>query len=238
MCSLHGSPGATTLALALTVALQVGGQASLFLEADPDGGVVAARFDVPSAPSLTDLAAAARRPLGADEVMRYAQPIGAGVLAVVAHPSPEQTRTALLTGAPSLAAALRATERRTVVDLGRWRSDSPCRPLFDTADTLLLVMRPTLEQTVQVLHLLDALPDPHRLRLVVVGNRPYSARQVADTTQQVVVATLPFAAREVFIDPFLVATRRRDHWHHAVEGLAASLVGSGTGARRPDSPER
>lgn len=221
--SLHGAPGVTSLSLALAAHLRAAEQQALLIEADPDGGVIAARFDAPLTPSLTDLAAAARRTLEPDEVLRCAQPVGTGVCVVLAHPSAEQTRAALAMGAMAIAAAIGHLDGTTVMDLGRWRTDSPSRPLFDAADRLLLVMRPTLEQTVQVLHLVDVVGDAQRLSLVVVGSRPYSARQVSDTTGVPVLATLPDLGPHGTTDPFLVEPRRRDRWPSAVRDLVMSL---------------
>lgn len=221
--SLHGSPGATTVALATAVRLHHHGVRALFLEADPDGGVVAARFDLPLAPNLTDLAAAARRPLEADEILGYAQSIGNGLPAVLSHPSGDQTRVALSMGAASIATALARLAATTVIDLGRWRADSAARPLLDSAGHLLLVLRPTLEQAVQVLHLVDALDAPQRLTLVVVGSRPYSARQVAETTGVPVLASIPDLRDEPTVNPFALEARRRDRLPTAVAELVDAL---------------
>jgi len=233
--SLHGSPGATTVALGLAVRLHHAGTNTLLLEADPDGGVVAARFDLSLSPNLTDLAAAARRPLATEEVLRYAQPLGAGLPAVLSHPSAEQTRVALTLGAAPIANALAALGGTTVVDLGRWRADSPARPLFDAADVLLLVMRPTLEQTVQVLHLVDTITQADRLLLVVVGSRPYSARQVADTTGVPVIASLPAVRDRDAVNPFVLGVRRRDRWPIALGQIVEALTQPGSRPTRTTS---
>lgn len=221
--SLHGSPGVTVLSLALAAQFHAAEQRSLLIEADPDGGVIAARFDAPLTPNLTDLAAAARRALEPEEVLRYAQAVGNGTPVVLAHPSGEQTRAALSMGAGPIAAALAHLDGTTVMDLGRWRSDSPSRPFFDATSRLLLVMRPTLEQAVQVLHLVDALDNPQRLALVLIGSRPYSARRVSDTTGLPVLATLPDFGSPGVVDPLTVEPRRRDRWPRAVRDLVVTL---------------
>lgn len=235
--SLHGAPGATTLALALAARLHALGDNALFVEADPDGGVIAARFDVSLSPNLTDLAAAARRHLAPEEVLRYAQPVGSGVPAVLAHPSAEQTRVALSMGAAAIANALGTLDATSIVDLGRWRADSPARPLFDASQHLVVVVRPRLEQAVQVLHLVDALADAHRLAMVVVGSRPYSARQMADTTGLPVLASLPDCGADGDVNPFATEARRRDRWSSAVgdliEVMRAEVLRAGSAAAAP-----
>ena len=90
--TVNGSSGATTLAYDLTARA---GNGALLIEADPDGGCLAARFDVALKPGLMELAGAARTGIDADDVWRFAQTTRDGVAVVVAHPSAEQTNAAL-----------------------------------------------------------------------------------------------------------------------------------------------
>ena len=60
LCSAHGAPGVTTTALTLAGVWPKNRQC-LLVEADPSGGVVAARFGLQDSPGLASLAAAARR---------------------------------------------------------------------------------------------------------------------------------------------------------------------------------
>ena len=55
-----GSPGATTLALGLGSVWERPGRSAVVVEADPDGGVVAARLGLGHHPCLTELAVRAR----------------------------------------------------------------------------------------------------------------------------------------------------------------------------------
>ena len=87
LTSLHGSPGVTTLALALTAEMVRNSCPALYVEADPAGGVVAARFDRPLVPSLTGLAGAARHELEIEQVHEHTQHLLDGVRGIVAHPS-------------------------------------------------------------------------------------------------------------------------------------------------------
>ena len=173
LLSVHGAPGATSLALGLAARSCAGGRPSLLLEADPAGGVLAARFDLELSPVLTDLAAAARRTLEHDEVLRFSQSAGPGIPVVVAHPSAEQTSAALRTSATAIGAALRAIDLNVFVDCGRWQPDSPAMGLVHAAQRIVVVMRPTLEQVVQVLHLSDWFPDNARIGVVLEIGRAH-----------------------------------------------------------------
>ena len=68
ICSAKHSPGVTTLGQAL--ALQTG---ALFIEADPAGGDLAARWGVPTDPGMLTLAAASRRGVSRDLIDRHGQ---------------------------------------------------------------------------------------------------------------------------------------------------------------------
>jgi hypothetical protein len=68
--SVHGSPGTTTVARTLAAALGRPDRPCLLVEADPDGGVLAARHELRLQPSLTELVGrsgnrgSSRRPRG------------------------------------------------------------------------------------------------------------------------------------------------------------------------------
>ena len=222
IASLHGSPGVTSLAVALAGRMNDTGRPALIVEADPDGGVLAARLDLSLAPNLTDLAGAARRSLDTGELAHYAQRVDPHTPIVVAHPSGEQTSGALRASGVSLAQTFVAADFRVVVDLGRLRADSPANPLIEAAEPLVLVIRSALEDIVQVLHLLDRMDRRERLRLVAVGERPYGSRQITDATGLSVVACLPDGRRQpsrTRVGP----AARRDAWASAVSVLAETL---------------
>jgi len=241
VASLHGSPGATALATALAGRAHGAGEATLLVEADPDGGVLAARFDLGLRPCLTDLAGAARRGIAAADLGRFTQVVGPGVPVVVAHPSADQTGAALRSAAAPLATALTALAGTVVVDLGRWRPGSPAAPLAHVATRVLLVVHPVLEQIAQVVHAAEAAVDgtvsSGRIGLVLVGTRPYSARQVTEVvagSAVEVVATVP-ADAAVSADPFAVSTRRRDPWTAAIDEVRRALATDPVSAQ-PGSP--
>lgn len=232
LASLHGAPGVTTLAAALAARLHHRGEDTLLVEADPDGGVLAARYRLSLSPTLTELAGSARRSVSCADARRHAQRIGPHLPVVVAHPAAEQTSAALRTCAQQLVPVLAEDDIRAVVDLGRWRPGSPAAPFIDHADPVFLVIRPTLDQVVQVLHAIDGFLDRTRVRLVLVGEVPYTASQIAEVTGLEVAAILP--ADERSPDPFAPVRRRHSAWSSAIEQLATRVARSAGGHERTE----
>jgi hypothetical protein len=223
--SLHASPGVTTLATGLAHHLTVVGRPAMLVEADPDGGVLAARHDLSLAPSLTDLAGAARRSITADDLDRYSQRLGPSLSAVVAHPSSEQTSAALRASAATLATAFAGSGLEVIVDVGRWRADSPARPIVEQATTVVLVARPLLEDVVQIVQFATTFPDPERVRLVLAGDRPFSPVQIAEATGFATVASIPGSNLSAIGGERSGGRRQRHAWRRALDAVSASLGG-------------
>jgi len=223
LTSLHGSPGVTTLALALTSVMSRESQAVYFVEADPAGGVVAARFDRPLIPNLTGLAGAARHELVIDQVNEHVQHLMEGVRGVVAHPCPLQNSAALRVGADALAHVCAADPSTAVVDLGRWRPEHPGTALATRARILLVLVRPVLEHVVLVMNAAGSMPERDRIRLVTVGRRVYSDRQITEVSGLPVVGHLPEPTIDLLTDPVSPLRRRKSAWATAVADLHASL---------------
>ncbi|MFA9430968.1 chromosome partitioning protein [Egicoccus sp. AB-alg2] len=193
LASVKASPGVTTSLLALA-ATWPGQRPVLLVDADPDGGSLAARTGLLTEPGLTSLAAAARRTLRAGELERHTQPLpGGGVPALVGPADPEHASRALqLLGGP-LATALRSDpDRDGLVDCGRLRAGSPAAPLAAAADVLVVVARPRLDE---LQHLRPALPRllavGARPALLLVGEGPYPPGEVAAALDVTVLTTLP-----------------------------------------------
>jgi MinD-like ATPase involved in chromosome partitioning or flagellar assembly len=178
--SVHGSPGTTTLALDLA---RLGGRPQgpdvLLVEADPDGGCLAARLDLAVKPGLTELAGAARVSISVDDLWNYAQPTDLGVAVIVAHPAAEQVQAALRAAVNHVGAALREASGLVVVDVGRLRPGSPALALAALAERTLVVSPNSVEAVVTLHHrapLLRGAGDP---LVVLSAARPYSADEVA-----------------------------------------------------------
>ena len=179
--TVNGSCGATTLAYDLAARA---GNGALLIEADPDGGCLAACLDVALKPGLMELAGAARTGIDADDVWRFAQTTRDGVAVVVAHPSAEQTNAALRAALGHVLAAVAGVDTIVVVDIGRIRPGSASLAAAASADHTIVVSNNSLEATVALAHrsqLLSACASP----MVVLNTaQPYGVADVADATHQ------------------------------------------------------
>jgi MinD-like ATPase involved in chromosome partitioning or flagellar assembly len=176
--SLHGSPGATTTSVALAAMWCRPSTKAILVEADPDGGMLAARYGLPVESGLTALAGRARRELGTTDVDAALQELPGGLPVVLADPAADVASAALLAGGERLAdllSMLPCTD--VVVDVGRLRPSSPAGPMVERADVVLVVTRPRVDELAVVSRRLSKSVTT-RLRLVLVGARPYSAAQV------------------------------------------------------------
>ena len=181
VASAKGSPGATTLALALGLA-RPPGRGCLIVEADPDGGSLAARLGLSYEPGLVELAAAARREMpAAATVDRFTQGLGGGLSVVAGPASAEQAQAALTTSAPSLASGLAALGAADcIADLGRVSAKSPSIEFARRAAVALLVVRPTVHDVQYLPSRVETLRRAGCVvELVCVGTRPYDPTEVA-----------------------------------------------------------
>ena len=178
--SVHGSPGATTLALDLArLCARPPGSEVLLVEADPDGGCLAARLDLAVKPGMTELAGAARVAISVDDLWSYAQPTDLGVAVIVAHPAAEQVQAALRAAVNHVGIALRDAAGLVIVDVGRLRPGSPALALAALADRTLVVSANSVEAVVSLHHraqLLRSVGDP---LVVLSAVKPYSISDVA-----------------------------------------------------------
>jgi hypothetical protein len=181
----RSSPGVTT---ALLACASVWPTRVLLVEAAEDGGALAARFGLPVEPGLTTLAAASRHGGNGDDpaalLTRHLQALpGTGRIDALVGPAPLEAAQALLRSAASmLDGLLGKTHTDVLVDAGRLPATPLARPLIQSADRLLLVVRPRVEELTALAHRLPHLtglgPPP---QLVLVGDRPYGPDEVAGT---------------------------------------------------------
>jgi MinD-like ATPase involved in chromosome partitioning or flagellar assembly len=179
LCSAHGSPGVTTTSVAL-VGVWPEGRRALLVEADPWGGMLAARLGLSDHPGLASLAAAGRHGLDEGLVWRHAQRAGDGVAVIVAPPSPEHARSALEDLAGRFAAWCGGQDSVDVVaDCGRLTSDPVSLPFLRQADRVLIVVRPTVDQLRPAALRVEALDGLGvETSLLLVGNAPYGPEEV------------------------------------------------------------
>jgi hypothetical protein len=186
------APGVTTLAYALGC-LWLARGATLLVEADPDGGVLAARLGLPQDPGLTTLAAAGRHEVTPAMLAAHSQSTPLCLALVTAPSSPSQARAALRTVAQRLAGAMAQIGATVVIDLGRLDVESPSLPLAAGADRLLMVTRPTLEGADALAVRLAEQPDlRRRARLVTAGTGPYDGGAIADVLSVACAGHLPY----------------------------------------------
>ncbi|MEZ5219638.1 MAG: hypothetical protein R2705_23210 [Ilumatobacteraceae bacterium] len=103
---LAGSPGVTTLAVALAHRLPAAtDRPALLVEADPDGGVLGVRHGLGASTGLTKLASAARAGIAAAAIDEFASTMASGVPAIVAPVAAEQVHAALRAAGTHLARA-------------------------------------------------------------------------------------------------------------------------------------
>ncbi|MDT8916034.1 carbon monoxide dehydrogenase maturation protein [Amycolatopsis sp. PS_44_ISF1] len=145
LCSVKGSPGVTTLAVALAVKWpHAGSIRRLVAEVDPAGGDLAMRFGLSTTPGLVSLAAAARRTRHSSVVWEHTQVLPNGAFVVVAPPGGAHARAALSTLAsapdgPLLPAVARDTGVVILADCGRVDPGSPAEAIARRADALVLL---------------------------------------------------------------------------------------------------
>ncbi|MEV6905976.1 carbon monoxide dehydrogenase maturation protein [Amycolatopsis sp. NPDC051071] len=145
LCSVKGSPGVTTLAVALAMTWpHAASTRRLVAEVDPSGGDVAMRFGLPGTPGLVSLAAAARRTRDPAVVWGHTQAVPGGARALVAPPGGTHARAALSTlvaapDGPLLPVVARDAGVVVFADCGRVDPGSPAEAIARRADALVLV---------------------------------------------------------------------------------------------------
>ncbi len=197
VCSVKGSPGVTTLCVALAARWPAPGR-PVVVECDPSGGSLAARFGLRTAPGLVSLTAAARQNR---DLMLWAhtQPLPCGLPVVVAPPGGDYARAALATlldarrqSVSVLRSAATHSGSVVIADCGRLDAGSPAVSIAREADRVLLVVRPRADE---LSHLAASLSmvDLWAMRpgLVLVGPG-HPAREVTRELGVPVLAEIPY----------------------------------------------
>jgi hypothetical protein len=161
VCSLKGSPGVTTFAMALAARWPVPARCVL-VECDPSGGDVATRFGLASSPGLVSLAAAARRSSDPGLLWQHTQSLPGGLPVVAAPPGADQALAAVTALAPegsNGADVLRqaAADAVVIADCGRVDPTSAVLPVVRGADVMLLLSRAHAEDLAHLATRLDTV---------------------------------------------------------------------------------
>jgi hypothetical protein len=193
LASAKASPGVTTSVLALAATWPTH-RPLLIVEADADGGDLAARAGLVTDPGLSSLATAGRRALTDGELERHTQAFPGGIPVVLGPADSDLASRALTIVAERLALDLaEQPDRDVLIDCGRLRPGSPTAPLATGCDRLVLVARPRLDELQHLQPILGGLTagPAGPPALLLVGERPYAAAEVAHVLGVPVLATLP-----------------------------------------------
>lgn len=144
----------------------------LVVEADPDGGRLAARHDWDLRPSLVDLVALVRSNEGtAISIDRVAHRLRNGVRVVVAPPAMEAVHMTL----PDVLQSLPELERRVagdiLVDVGVVRPESPARDVIAAAAKRVIIVRKDVEDLVALAHRRSLLESMGTWSVLTAGGR-------------------------------------------------------------------
>lgn len=188
LCAAKGSPGATTLAVALARRAGELGRPALVVEADPAGADLAARLGQSPDPGLATLAATLRRGASLDLAEHLQHLPGTGApAALLAGPGLALAGSLEAVHEP-LAAALAATDL-AIVDLGRAVPESPAwRAYWPAASLRLCCLRP---EVAAVAHARVLLAMVEAAELAVIGSEPWPPSEVAEVLEAPLALALP-----------------------------------------------
>jgi Flp pilus assembly CpaE family ATPase len=201
-CSAKHSPGASTLALALTCALasEIQEAPPLLIEADAAGGDLAARLGLPADPGLAALAAASRHGGGDTAIWQHANALPAGGAVVVAPPDPVRCLSSIRAIGARLATMLEPAVSDVVIDVGRIPGPSAL-PALGRRDWVLVACRPDLAGIEHTRRLVSGLradaPAPLNVAVVMVGNRPYGPADATAAMDGIPAVAVPIDAAGV-----------------------------------------
>jgi len=257
--SVKASPGVTTTVAGLTTVWPAD-RALLVAELDPAGGDLAARNGLHDEPGLVTLAAAGRRELDPETVLAHCQRLPfPGAAAGTAEPNVAERR--VLIGPPgtdqamAAMAALRGRMASTLaalpgidvlVDCGRLDTTSPALEVVVAADIVVVVSRGALSDVHHLQSRFSTLHRPDAL-LVVVGDRPYPAPEIAAAIGYPAHTDLPIDRRAADaltgLAPIAPRALRRTSLLRRLAELASSLIGyasepdrSGAAPKAPAPP--
>jgi hypothetical protein len=199
--SLARSPGATTTLLAAAAVWPT--PDLTVVEADADGGVLAARFGLslhPEAPTLMSLLAATRHDATVGEAALHAQRLPGGLPVVCGPSTPDVATLAAGQLAERFEALTSPATGDVMVDVGRVRPSSPAWRLASSCEALVVVVRPVVEELEPLLGRLDNLSVGTRVVVAVRGAGPYGAADVAEAViGRADVCSLPEDGRGVAV---------------------------------------
>ena len=242
--SAKGSPGVTTAVAALAATWPVD-RALLVAEVDPAGGDLVVRLDLAVEPGLVTLAAAGRRELGPGTLLAHTQALpvpgggdGSSRRVLVAPVAAEQATASLAALRGGLVRALDEIDADVLVDCGRLDPASPAYDVATGADLLVAMARPVVAE---VHHLSARLASvaARAVSLLMVGDSPYSAAEVAESVGTSALGALPADHRAARVlaggNPDGLRALRRSRLLRDARSVAEVLAGW-LGPGTPGSP--
>jgi hypothetical protein len=169
----------------------------VLVECDPDGGSLEYRFGQHPDPGLSSWAAACRAGRSAESLERHTQPLCLGVDVVIA-PAGDAAAASVQTLAYADGNVFASAGQRAdlVVDVGRVARGGPGLVVAGAADHLLVVVRPVLDELVQVQTRMPWLEQlPGKVWLVCAGPGPFAAKEIAEGLGAPVLGMLPHDER-------------------------------------------
>ena len=184
LASANGSPGVTTTALGLA-ATWPAHRRCLLIEADPFGGVIAARYGLGDTPGLASLAADSRGGLNDEAIWRHTQQLPGGMPVLVGPATSEEALVVLRDLVGALADWLQAqAETDVIIDCGRIPPGSSPIDTMGATGIVLILARPTLDQLRPAAHRVGALNARGAdAQLLLVGDGPYGPAEVTAALQ-------------------------------------------------------
>jgi len=192
--SAKGSPGVTLTSLAVAAALAARPERKVvLLEADPSGGSLAMRYQLPRQPGLITLAAAGRHGLTRDELWNHVQELPGGLGVIVAPEREDRSAAILSDGGCRLGRWLGdLPDVDVVADCGRIDSKAIDSGLVSEADAVYLLARPRAEEIQPAAALAERARERGlTVAWLLIGDRPHDPAEVADVTGTTVAAVLP-----------------------------------------------
>jgi hypothetical protein len=184
IASAKGSPGVTTIALALSARWSERQEDVVLVEADPAGGDLSAWLGTSDTPGLLEVAASSRLGSTRDHLVLGGQPLPNGVTLVPAPAAAAQCRAALdMLNQYDSRLMLRGPVTSTgvaFVDVGRL--DPSTQQLVEIADVVLIVCRGGVDSLSHAAAEVELLrPKHHWLGLITVGPCPFPVGEIART---------------------------------------------------------
>jgi hypothetical protein len=236
VAGVSGSAGVTTHALALTAAFPpMLGRPRVMVEANPAGGVLAARFEnrLRADVDLSHLAVAAKHGWDEASCLGCARELWPGVHVVVAPPSGPRARAALAVRPDGVSTSLAAADADVIVDVGRLDLSSPALVLARRAVEVVFVGRCRLEDALLLRAQIDELAGvPITASLLLVHERDRAGRHpspddVIDLVGAPAVGVVPFDPRAAAVFSGGTGGRRRverSRWWKTIKETASVLT--------------